>query len=224
MKYFGIALFAFVAVGDHHRRRLDHQGDDHPPFRFRSIPVHAQEVTGDHMTETSQGVLSNVLGWLHQGYPEGVPQKDYFALLALLKRSLTEDEVVQAAQAVLKKSAGDRHRKRGRDSCRRAESDRKRAEPGGDPSGGGPAGLRGLATGGLLALNRLTSGGPWLDERRAASVSGVPAQRMGLGHLDEDQRDAVGIGHMQLVQTPRLLPRFTRDGDNPRSVSSFSVA
>jgi ribonuclease I len=57
------------------------------------------------MTETNQSVLSNVLGWLHQGYPEGVPPKDYFALLALLKRSLTEDEVIQAAQAVLKKSA-----------------------------------------------------------------------------------------------------------------------
>jgi hypothetical protein len=57
------------------------------------------------MTETNQSVMSNVLGWLHQGYPEGVPAKDYFALLALLKRSLTEDEVIQAAQAVLKKSA-----------------------------------------------------------------------------------------------------------------------
>jgi uncharacterized protein (DUF2267 family) len=57
------------------------------------------------MTNTNQGVLSNVLGWLHDGYPEGVPPKDYFALLALLKRSLTEDEVVKAAQAVLKKSA-----------------------------------------------------------------------------------------------------------------------
>jgi|SRR4051812_1160635 hypothetical protein len=57
------------------------------------------------MTETNQSVLSNVLGWLHQGYPDGVPPKDYFALLALLKRSLTEDEVIQAAQAVLKKSA-----------------------------------------------------------------------------------------------------------------------
>ena len=53
------------------------------------------------MTE-NQTVLDNVLGWLHQGYPEGVPQKDYFALLALLKRSLTEDEVVKAAQHVLK--------------------------------------------------------------------------------------------------------------------------
>ena len=57
------------------------------------------------MTEINQSVLSNVLGWLHQGYPDGVPPKDYFALLALLKRSLTEEEVIQAAQAVLKKSA-----------------------------------------------------------------------------------------------------------------------
>jgi hypothetical protein len=50
-------------------------------------------------------VLDNVLGWLHDGYPEGVPPKDYFALLALLKRSLTEDEVVKAAQSVLKHNA-----------------------------------------------------------------------------------------------------------------------
>jgi ribonuclease I len=59
------------------------------------------------MTSTNQGVLDNILGWLHQGYPEGVPQKDYFALLALLKRSLTEDEVVKAAQSVLKNSESD---------------------------------------------------------------------------------------------------------------------
>ena len=59
------------------------------------------------MTETTEGVLDNVLGWLRRGYPEGVPPKDYFPLLALLKRSLTEDEVVKAAQAVLKNSATD---------------------------------------------------------------------------------------------------------------------
>jgi hypothetical protein len=59
------------------------------------------------MSETNQGVLDNVLGWLHQGYPEGVPQKDYFPLLALLKRSLTEEEVVKAAQAVLTRSESD---------------------------------------------------------------------------------------------------------------------
>ena len=34
---------------------------------------------------------------------------------------------------------------------------------------------------------------------------------MGFGHLDEDQRDAVGIGHVHFVQTPRFLPRRTRD-------------
>ena len=58
------------------------------------------------MTE-NQTVLNNVLGWLHEGYPEGVPPKDYFPLLALLKRSLSEDEVVKAAQAVLKNTDSD---------------------------------------------------------------------------------------------------------------------
>jgi hypothetical protein len=58
------------------------------------------------MTE-NRTVLDNVLGWLHEGYPEGVPQKDYFALLALLKRSLTEEEVVKAAQSILKSTDSD---------------------------------------------------------------------------------------------------------------------
>jgi hypothetical protein len=58
------------------------------------------------MTE-NHGVMDNVLAWLHDGYPEGVPPKDYFALLALLKRSLTEDEVVKAAQTVLRGSESD---------------------------------------------------------------------------------------------------------------------
>jgi Protein of unknown function (DUF3349) len=58
------------------------------------------------MTE-NQSVMDNVLAWLHQGYPEGVPPKDYFALLALLKRSLTEEEVVKAAQTVLKGTNSD---------------------------------------------------------------------------------------------------------------------
>ena len=48
-----------------------------------------------------RNAIDDVLGWLHDGYPEGVPPKDYFPLLALLKRSLTEDEVVQAARTVL---------------------------------------------------------------------------------------------------------------------------
>jgi Protein of unknown function (DUF3349) len=58
------------------------------------------------MTE-NHTVLENVLGWLHEGYPDGVPPKDYFPLLALLKRSLAEDEVVNAAQTVLKGTDSD---------------------------------------------------------------------------------------------------------------------
>ena len=52
-------------------------------------------------------VLENVVNWLNAGYPEGVPPKDYFPLLALLKRSLTEDEVVKAAQSILRSNDGD---------------------------------------------------------------------------------------------------------------------
>ena len=47
------------------------------------------------MTE-SNGLFENVLRWLRAGYPDGVPPKDYYPVLALLKRSLTEDEVVDA--------------------------------------------------------------------------------------------------------------------------------
>jgi len=53
------------------------------------------------MTE-QQSFMESVLNWLHQGYPEGVPPKDYFPLLVLLKRSLSEEQVVKAAQTVLR--------------------------------------------------------------------------------------------------------------------------
>ena len=49
-----------------------------------------------------QGFFQSVLGWLHQVYPDGIPRTDYFPLIALLKRSLSEDEVVQATFSVLK--------------------------------------------------------------------------------------------------------------------------
>ena len=52
------------------------------------------------MPETSK-VLDNVLNWLRAGYPQGVPPTDYYPVLALLTRTLSEDEVVQTARAVL---------------------------------------------------------------------------------------------------------------------------
>lgn len=51
---------------------------------------------------TENNIFESVIGWLHAGYPEGVPPKDYFPLLALLKRSLTDEEVISAAQSILK--------------------------------------------------------------------------------------------------------------------------
>lgn len=41
--------------------------------------------------------LNRVVAWLREGYPTGVPQQDYIALLALLRRRLTDDEVAEIA-------------------------------------------------------------------------------------------------------------------------------
>ncbi len=60
------------------------------------------------MTETQHAnAFDNVLNWLRAGYPDGVPPKDYFPLLALLKRSLTEERVIKAAQSILKANEAD---------------------------------------------------------------------------------------------------------------------
>jgi hypothetical protein len=42
--------------------------------------------------------LDSVLGWLREGYPQGVPAQDYVPLLALLRRRLTEDEIAAIVQ------------------------------------------------------------------------------------------------------------------------------
>ncbi|MGE2732301.1 DUF3349 domain-containing protein [Mycolicibacterium vaccae] len=55
----------------------------------------------------TSSVFDSVLTWLHEGYPHGVPRQDYFPLLALLSRTLTEEEVVKVAQTVLKGNDSD---------------------------------------------------------------------------------------------------------------------
>ncbi|MGQ4601062.1 DUF3349 domain-containing protein [Nocardia sp. R6R-6] len=49
----------------------------------------------------SDSVMTQILDWLRAGYPEGVPPKDYFPLLALLKKSLTDDELHQVIGRLL---------------------------------------------------------------------------------------------------------------------------
>ncbi|MCE5290130.1 MAG: DUF3349 domain-containing protein [Nocardiaceae bacterium] len=49
----------------------------------------------------NENVLTQVLGWLRVGYPDGVPPKDYFPLLALLRKSLTQDDVDRVISQLL---------------------------------------------------------------------------------------------------------------------------
>lgn len=44
--------------------------------------------------------LRGIVDWLNEGYPSGVPAKDYIPLLALLRRRLTEEEVREIAEAL----------------------------------------------------------------------------------------------------------------------------
>ncbi|CAN5306786.1 DUF3349 domain-containing protein [soil metagenome] len=47
------------------------------------------------------GPLGRVVAWLREGYPTGVPAQDYVALLALLRRRLTDDEVREIARELV---------------------------------------------------------------------------------------------------------------------------
>jgi hypothetical protein len=53
--------------------------------------------------------LSDILGWLRAGYPDGVPERDYIPLFALLGRHLTDEEVQQIADQLA--STDDPHSK-----------------------------------------------------------------------------------------------------------------
>ncbi|NMO57669.1 DUF3349 domain-containing protein [Actinoplanes sp. TBRC 11911] len=50
------------------------------------------------MSENRSNFLMRAVDWLRAGYPTGVPKQDYVALLGLLRRKLTEEEVRKIAQ------------------------------------------------------------------------------------------------------------------------------
>ena len=52
--------------------------------------------------------LSSVISWLRAGYPEGIPPTDTFALLALLTRRLSNDEVKLVAQELIQRNQFDK--------------------------------------------------------------------------------------------------------------------
>lgn len=56
----------------------------------------------------SRNVVSRVIGWLRAGYPDGVPQQDYVALLGILRRHLTEEEIVEIVSSLTDGAYEDR--------------------------------------------------------------------------------------------------------------------
>ncbi|WP_204808322.1 DUF3349 domain-containing protein [Mycobacterium riyadhense] len=51
--------------------------------------------------------LASIVSWLRAGYPEGVPPTDSFAVLALLARRLTTDEVKAVATELMQRGEFD---------------------------------------------------------------------------------------------------------------------
>lgn len=56
------------------------------------------------MSELRSNFLVRAVEWLRAGYPTGVPRQDYVALLGLLRRKLTEDEIRKIAQDLAEQS------------------------------------------------------------------------------------------------------------------------
>jgi hypothetical protein len=54
------------------------------------------------------GFLSSIIAWLRAGYPEGIPPTDTFAVLALLTRRLSNDEVKLVAHELMQRGEFDK--------------------------------------------------------------------------------------------------------------------
>jgi hypothetical protein len=52
--------------------------------------------------------LTSIVSWLRAGYPEGIPPTDTFALLALLSRRLTNDEIKAIAGELMQRGEFDK--------------------------------------------------------------------------------------------------------------------
>ena len=51
--------------------------------------------------------LNSVVAWLRAGYPEGIPPTDYFPVLALLSRRLSNDEVKLVSRELMQRGDFD---------------------------------------------------------------------------------------------------------------------
>ena len=58
------------------------------------------------MNQARDNFLLRFVEWVRKGYPTGVPRQDYVALLGLLRRKLTEDEVLRIADDLVAQAVG----------------------------------------------------------------------------------------------------------------------
>ena len=56
------------------------------------------------MSESRSNFLTRSVEWLRAGYPTGVPRQDYVALLGILRRKLSEEEIKKIATALADQS------------------------------------------------------------------------------------------------------------------------
>ena len=56
------------------------------------------------MSDSRSNFLTRSVEWLRAGYPTGVPRQDYIALLGVLRRKLTEEEIRQVAKSLAEQS------------------------------------------------------------------------------------------------------------------------
>src|SRR4051794_8840000 len=68
------------------------------------LPDDRRQVVGGSVSESRSNFLVRSIEWLRAGYPSGVPRQDYVALLGILRRNLTEDEVRGIARALATES------------------------------------------------------------------------------------------------------------------------
>lgn len=46
--------------------------------------------------------IERIVNWLKGGYPQGIPEADYVPLLAVLRRRLSEDEIHELAERMVR--------------------------------------------------------------------------------------------------------------------------
>jgi hypothetical protein len=59
--------------------------------------------------EDPGNLVQRIVRWLRAGYPEGVPQQDYVALLGILRRSLTDTELAQVVDKLADDAEAGQH-------------------------------------------------------------------------------------------------------------------